>query len=147
VRAAVVDVDGQLLGRAARPLETVVSAPGRAEHDPRAWRAAALETGSEAVVQAGEIEVVAVGIGALGPAPVLVDAQLQPLDDAERKRPAVIERLFEATGLAEAGAPGSMRTRTSSLAPARRAACSPSSPMPARSPPSPSGAQPDLKQS
>jgi sugar (pentulose or hexulose) kinase len=73
----VVDVDGQLLGRAARPLETVVSAPGRAEHDPRAWRAAALETGSEAVVQAGEIEVVAVGIGALGPAQVLVDAQLQ----------------------------------------------------------------------
>jgi sugar (pentulose or hexulose) kinase len=101
----VVDVDGQLLGRAARPLETVVSAPGRAEHDPRAWRAAALETGSEAVVQAGEIEVVAVGIGALGPAQVLVDAQLQPLDDAERMRPAVIERLFEATGLAEAGAP------------------------------------------
>jgi sugar (pentulose or hexulose) kinase len=61
VRAAVVDVDGSLLGRAARPLETVVSAPGRAEHDPRAWRAAALETGSEAVVQAGEIEVVASG--------------------------------------------------------------------------------------
>jgi xylulokinase len=82
VRAAVLDAEGRLRGRAATPLETVMPAPGRAEHDPSAWLAGALETGREAVAQANEVDVVAVGIGALGPAPVLVDAHLDPLTPA-----------------------------------------------------------------
>jgi xylulokinase len=82
VRAAVLDGDGRLRGRATKPLEIVSTGPGRAEHDPRAWLAGALETGREAVAEAGEADVVAVGIGALGPAPVLVDANLEPLAPA-----------------------------------------------------------------
>jgi xylulokinase len=78
----VLDSDGHLRGRAVKPLETVITGPGRAEHDPRAWLAGALETGCEAVAQAGRVDVVAVGIGALGPAPVLVDARLEPLTPA-----------------------------------------------------------------
>jgi xylulokinase len=82
VRAAVLDSDGRLRGRATRPLETNVSEPGRAEHDPRAWVAGALEAGREAVVQAGRVDLVALGIGALGPAPVLVDEELKALTPA-----------------------------------------------------------------
>jgi xylulokinase len=82
VRAAVLDSNGRLLGRAARPLEASLSEPGRAEHDPRAWLAGALEAGREAVAQADEVEVVSVGIGALGPAPVLLDEGLQALTPA-----------------------------------------------------------------
>jgi xylulokinase len=79
VRAAVLDTDGRLHGRAARPLEILSSGPGRAEHDPGAWLAGALESGREAVAEAGQVDIAAVGIGALGPAPVLVDADLEPL--------------------------------------------------------------------
>ncbi|MGH3011200.1 MAG: xylulokinase [Gaiellaceae bacterium] len=82
VRAAVLDSDGRLRGYAGRPLETSLPKPGRAEHDPRAWLAGALETGREAVAEAGEVEIVAVGVGALGPAPVLVDERLQALTPA-----------------------------------------------------------------
>ena len=82
VRAAVVDRDGRLLGRARRPLETAMPEPGRFEHDPRAWLAGALESGREAVQDAGDADVVVIGIGALGPAPVLVDERLEPLTPA-----------------------------------------------------------------
>jgi xylulokinase len=82
VRAAVLDADGRLHGRGARLLATSIPAPGRAEHDPRAWVAGALDAGREAVAQAGPVGVVAVGIGALGPAPVLVDERLEALAPA-----------------------------------------------------------------
>jgi xylulokinase len=82
VRAAVLDSGGCLRGRSARPLATSTTEPGRAEHDPRAWVAGALATGRDAVAQAGQVDVVAVGIGALGPAPVLVDENLNTLTPA-----------------------------------------------------------------
>jgi xylulokinase len=82
VRAAVLDAKGRLHGRAARPLATSFPEPTRAEHEPRAWVAGALEAGREAVARAGPVDVVAVGIGALGPAPVLVDEQLEALTPA-----------------------------------------------------------------
>jgi xylulokinase len=82
VRAAVLAADGSLLGRGRRPLATGMPVPGRAEHDPRAWLAGALEAGREAVEQAAGAEVAAVAIGALGPAPLLVDELLEPLTPA-----------------------------------------------------------------
>lgn len=82
VRAAVLDAEGRLRGRAAKPLEATITEPGRAEHDPRAWLAGALETGREALAQAEQVDVLAVGIGALGPAPVLVDEHLEALTPA-----------------------------------------------------------------
>jgi xylulokinase len=82
VRAAVLDADGRLHGRAARTLSTSISAPGRAEHDARAWVAGALDAGREAVAQAARVDVIAVGVGALGPAPVLVDERLEALTPA-----------------------------------------------------------------
>ena len=55
--------------------------PGRFEHDPGAWLAGALES-ARAVQAAGDADVVVIGIGALGPAPVLVDKRLEPLTPA-----------------------------------------------------------------
>jgi xylulokinase len=55
---------------------------GRFEHDPRAWLAGAFESGREAVQEAGTADVEVIGIGALGPAPVLVDERLEPLTPA-----------------------------------------------------------------
>lgn len=81
VRAAVADAAGGLHGTARRPVATRLS-PRRAEQDPAAWLEAALAAGREAVKQAGPEGIVAVGVGALGPAPVLVDEQLRPLAPA-----------------------------------------------------------------
>jgi xylulokinase len=56
-----------------------VLSPGRAEGDPRAWLAATLGAGREAL---GARAVDAVGVAALGSAPILVDAELEPLTPA-----------------------------------------------------------------
>jgi xylulokinase len=82
VRAAVVsDLDG-LLGSGRTLLPSSLSGPGRAEQDPHAWLEAAFRAGAEAVSQAGVTSVDVVGIGALGPAPLLVDSALEPLTPA-----------------------------------------------------------------
>jgi xylulokinase len=77
----VLSANGDLLGSARRMLLTRIPGPGRAEQDPRNWLDSALAAGAEAVVQAGSA-VDAVGVGALGPAPLLVDENLQPLTPA-----------------------------------------------------------------
>ena len=82
VRAAVLAVDGRLLGRARRSVETGRPEPGRAEHDPAAWLEATLATGAEAVARAGGPAIEAIGVGALGPAPLIVDESLTPLTPA-----------------------------------------------------------------
>jgi len=81
VRAAVVCAEGDLLGAARRPLTVDAPAAGRAEHDPTAWIEGALAAGAEAVSAAG-VDVAAVGVGGLGPAPVLVDRSGKPLTPA-----------------------------------------------------------------
>lgn len=78
VRAAVLDEGGRLLRAARRSLSPRL-APGRAEQDPAAWLGALFEAGRDAL---GGGEVDAVGVAALGPAPVLVDEALQPLTPA-----------------------------------------------------------------
>src|SRR4051794_34167740 len=70
VRAAVVGEDGSLLGAGRAPAAVQVTAD-RAEADPRDWLRAALEAGAAAVAEAGAT-IDAIGISALGPAPVLV---------------------------------------------------------------------------
>jgi xylulokinase len=55
---------------------------GRAEQNPRDWLEAALRAGSVAVSGAGVSSVDVVGVGALGPAPLLVDSDLEPLTPA-----------------------------------------------------------------
>jgi xylulokinase len=79
VRAAVLDEEGRLLGAARRPLAPRLG-PGRAEQDPAAWLDALLASGREALD--GRAEVDAVGVAALGPAPVLVDTAHAPLAPA-----------------------------------------------------------------
>jgi xylulokinase len=80
VRGAIVDADGRVLAAARRELTTLLGR-GRAEHDPREWLTGAFAVGREASGRAGG-HVDAVGVGALGPAPVLVDAGLEPLTPA-----------------------------------------------------------------
>jgi xylulokinase len=79
VRAAVLDEDGSLLGTSRRALRPTLSR-GRAELDPGVWLDAVMEAGAEAVRASQDVE--AVAVCALGPAPVLVDASLEPLTPA-----------------------------------------------------------------
>ncbi len=94
MRAAVLDEDGRLLSTSRRSLRPRF-ARGRAELEPAVWLEAALDAGAEAV-RGLEAEMVAVC--ALGPAPMLVDASLEPLTPAllfslDRRAEAERERL------------------------------------------------------
>jgi len=75
-RAAVMARSGALLGtgRAGLP-----SAEGSVEGDPAAWLAAVLQAAQAALSAAGRPRIAALGIGALGPCPVLLDAAQRPL--------------------------------------------------------------------
>ena len=71
VRAAVIDEHGSLLGEGRA--QTGAHLRGdRAEADPQDWLRGALEAGSVAVAEAS-VEVDAIAVSALGPAPVLVN--------------------------------------------------------------------------
>jgi xylulokinase len=80
-RAAVIDVDGRLLGTGRRATRTEFG-PRRAEQDPDEWVDAVLAAGREALAIAGVQRVAAVGVAALGPAPVLLDESYRPLGPA-----------------------------------------------------------------
>ena len=80
VRAAVVDEGGALLGTGRAACRTRLSA-GRAEADPREWLRGALQAGAAAVTEAG-VAVDAIAVSALGPAPVLVTREGEPLSPA-----------------------------------------------------------------
>ena len=80
-RAAVVGVDGTVAGcaRVARQ-----GGPGGVlgARDAGQWAAEALGVARKALAEASVTDVAAIGVAALGPAPVLVDAQLRPLVSA-----------------------------------------------------------------
>jgi xylulokinase len=82
VRAAVVSDDGVLVAAARRPHRRARMAEGIAEHDPEEWLEGVAATGREALASAGGPRIAAVGVAALGPAPVLVDSELRPLTKA-----------------------------------------------------------------
>jgi xylulokinase len=109
VRATVVRDDGVLVSSARRPHRRARMSDGIAEHDPHDWLDGIAEAGREALASAGAApdrpaahpRVAAVGVAALGPAPVLVDAELRPLTKAllfaldrrsEPQRLAMVER-------------------------------------------------------
>ena len=79
VRATVVDATGALIASAV-VRDPVRAADGRAEHDPARWWAAVQRTARDAVAASGPVD--AIAIGALGPAPFLVDTAGTPLTTA-----------------------------------------------------------------
>jgi xylulokinase len=81
VRAAVVDGHGKILSATRRALSPTF-APGRAEQDPAAWIVQGFAAAREAVAIGGVRNVDALAVGAVSPAPVLVDAQRRPLTPA-----------------------------------------------------------------
>jgi xylulokinase len=80
VRAAVVDEHGALVGTGRAASRARLTAD-RAEADPREWLLGALEAGAAAVAEAG-VEVDAIGVSALGPAPVLVTREGEAVSPA-----------------------------------------------------------------
>ena len=82
IRAAVVRRDGTLAASARRRHQRARFGEGIAEHDPRDWLQGMVATGKEAVAGAGDVPIGAIGVAALGPAPLLVDGALAPLTKA-----------------------------------------------------------------
>ena len=101
-RAAVVSESGELLGRgrvAGKPWQG-----GLAERDPEEWYEETIAAGRMALDQAGHPGIAAIGIGALGPCPVLLDAGLRslapaPLFSLDQRAEATRQRLLAAHGL------------------------------------------------
>jgi xylulokinase len=81
-RAAVVDGEGRLLGRGRVAGASGRRAAGTAEHAPEDWEAAAFAAAGQALREAGCRAVAGIGIGALGPCPVLLDGEGRPLAPA-----------------------------------------------------------------
>jgi len=80
-RAAVVDRAGRLLGRG-RVASALRREARKAEHAPEAWQEAAFAAGRQALREAGCRGVAGIGVGALGPCPVLLDGEGRPLSPA-----------------------------------------------------------------
>ena len=78
-RAAILDDRGRRLGKGRARCPHAPVGIGVAEHDPRAWLDEAGAASREAVAEADVGDVEAIAVGALGPAPVLLDHGLQPL--------------------------------------------------------------------
>ncbi len=78
-RAAIIDDRATRLGTGRAPCPHATVGEGIAEHDPRAWLEEAGVAAREAVAEADVAGVDAIAVGALGPAPVLLDRQLEPL--------------------------------------------------------------------
>ena len=107
VRATVVRDDGTLLATARRQHRRGRLGAGIAEHDPRDWLEGMGAAGHEAVAGAADVRIRAVGVSAVGPAPVLVDAALEPLTNAplfglDRRAEAQRCRMTETLGADEA---------------------------------------------
>ena len=82
VRAAVVSQSGELAGAGRHGHRRARVADGIAEHDPEDWLDGLYAASREALAAAGEVQIGAIGVAALGPAPVLTDERLQPLTPA-----------------------------------------------------------------
>jgi xylulokinase len=105
-RAAVVDEKGDLLGRGRVPHRARPGFDDAAERDPAQWFEEVVAAGRAALADAGPGGIDAIGLGALGPCPVLLDEGLQPLAPSplfvfDRRSEPYRRRLIEA-GRAEA---------------------------------------------
>ena len=74
--------DGRVLGRGRATCLDVRTVAGVLEHDPSGWFHETTSAARMALAEAGLRTVDAIGIGALGPAPLLLDDALQPLGPA-----------------------------------------------------------------
>ena len=81
-RASVMDADGTTLGIGRAPCVDLRGEPGSLEHDPGGWVEETTAAVAMALAEAGLRSVDAIGIGALGPAPVVIDERLRPLAGA-----------------------------------------------------------------
>jgi xylulokinase len=81
-RAAVLDEAGRLLGRGRVDHQPSGQVDDRIERDPAGWLEQAMSAAQRALSDAGHPRVAAIGVGALGPCPVLLDNDLQPLGPA-----------------------------------------------------------------
>ena len=81
-RASVMRSDGRVVGRGRVACLDVRTVAGGLEHDPSGWLDETMSAATMALAEAGARSVDAIGIGALGPAPLLLDAALQPLGAA-----------------------------------------------------------------
>jgi xylulokinase len=105
-RAAVVDEAGRLLGRGRLVTSPLAHEAGKAERAPQEWLEAALGAARQALGEAGCREVAAIGIGALGPCPILLDGEGRPLAPAphfslDRRAEGHRQRLMAATGFGQ----------------------------------------------
>ena len=82
VRAAVVSQSGELAGAGRHGHRRARVGDGIAEHDPEDWLEGLHVASREALAAAGQVQIGAIGVAALGPAPVLTDERLQPLTPA-----------------------------------------------------------------
>jgi xylulokinase len=82
VRACVVDAGGTILGTGRRPYVASWHSFGRAERDPGEWIVGIIDAGRQALATVPADEVRAVGVSALGPAPLLVDDDLRAISPA-----------------------------------------------------------------
>lgn len=81
-RAVVMTGAGEVLGTGRVPCRDLRRTTGTSEHDPSAWLEETFGAARQALAHAGCARVDAIGVGALGPAPVLLDADLQPVAPA-----------------------------------------------------------------
>ncbi|MGE0118408.1 MAG: FGGY-family carbohydrate kinase [Dongiaceae bacterium] len=105
-RAAVIDGAGKLLGRGRARHPASGQVDDRIERDPMDWIGEVFAAARAALADAGRPRVEAIGIGALGPCPVLLDADLEPVGPAplfsidSRAQPQR-RRLIDSLGLAD----------------------------------------------
>lgn len=78
-RAVVLTSDGEVLGSGRVPCRDLRRTTGGTEHDASSWLDESCSAARFALEAAGCTDVDAIGVGALGPAPVVVDAELRPL--------------------------------------------------------------------
>lgn len=70
---------GVVLGSGRAACDDLRRTPHGSEHDPRAWLEESFGAGRAALAASGRSSVDAIGVGALGPAPVVLDDDLRPL--------------------------------------------------------------------
>jgi xylulokinase len=78
-RAVVMTSQGEVLGSGRAPCRDLRRTPMGTRHDAGSWLDESLSAARSALRDAGCDKVDAIGVGALGPAPVVVDAELRPL--------------------------------------------------------------------
>ncbi|HJR97448.1 MAG TPA: FGGY-family carbohydrate kinase, partial [Actinomycetota bacterium] len=78
-RAAVMTAAGDVLGSGRVACDDLRRTPHGSEHDPAAWLEESFRAARAALEASGRSSVDAIGVGALGPAPVVLDDDLEPL--------------------------------------------------------------------